>query len=120
MEKIFIPMNLQFFAEDNNGDGENNAGSNSSNGTGSTSGTSNSSSGDSGTGQKAGEPDVVALAEIISEKDKVIEQLQKDVESLKKSNAQLTVMINSDKFSSGKKSFEENLLTMVGAKPRKE
>lgn len=109
---------LQYFGDDNNG--ENNAGDGAGNGTSSTSGTDNNSSGDSGAGQKVGEPDVVALAEIISEKDKVIEQLQKDVASLKKSNAQLTVMINSDRSSSGKKSFEENLLTMVGAKPRKE
>ena len=64
--------------------------------------------------------DIKALAEIISEKDKTIEQLQKDVEQLKKSNANLTIMLNSDKSSSAKKSFEENLLNMVGAKPRKE
>ena len=64
--------------------------------------------------------DIKALAEIISDKDKQIEQLQKDVEQLKKSNANLTVMLNSDKSSSVKKSFEENLLNMVGAKPRKE
>lgn len=64
--------------------------------------------------------DIKALAEIISDKDKQIEQLQKDVEQLKKSNANLTVMLNSDKSSSAKKSFEENLLNMVGAKPRKE
>jgi hypothetical protein len=64
--------------------------------------------------------DIKALAEIISDKDKQIEQLQKDVEQLKKSNANLTIMVNSDKSSSGKLSFEENLLKMVGAKPRKE
>ena len=112
---------LQYFGDNgDDGNGENNVGGDNSNGTVSSSGAGNSSSGDSGAGQKVGEPDVVALAEIISEKDKVIEQLQKDVADLKKSNAQLTVMINSDRSSSGKKSFEENLLTMVGAKPRKE
>lgn len=107
MEKIFLPMNLQFFAE-NEDDNDNTDVSN--------------STGDNGNGDDnpPNEVDVAALAEIISEKDKVIEQLQKDVASLKKSNAQLTVMINSDKSSSGKKSFEDNLLSMVGAKPRKE
>lgn len=107
MEKIFIPMNLQFFAEGND-DNDNTDVPN--------------PNGDNGDGDNnpPSEVDVAALAEIISEKDKVIEQLQKDVASLKKSNAQLTVMINSDKSSSGKKSFEDNLLSMVGAKPRKE
>lgn len=109
---------LQYFGDD--GNGKDNASSGADNGANSTGGTDNPSGGDSGAGQKVGEPDVVALAEIISEKDKVIEQLQKDVASLKKSNAQLTVMVNSDKSSSDKKSFEENLLSMVGATPRKE
>ena len=60
------------------------------------------------------------MAEIISEKDKVIEQLQKDVADLKKSNANLLVKVNSAQSTEPKKSFEENLLSMVGAKPRKE
>lgn len=107
MKKLFLPMNLQFFAE-NDDDNDNTDVSNS---------TGDNSNGDD---NPPNEVDVAALAEIISEKDKVIEQLQKDVASLKKSNAQLTVMINSDKSSSGKKSFEDNLLSMVGAKPRKE
>lgn len=107
MEKLFLPMNLQFFAE-NDDDNDNTDVSNS------------TGDNDNGDDNPPNEVDVAALAEIISEKDKVIEQLQKDVASLKKSNAQLTVMINSDKSSSGKKSFEDNLLSMVGAKPRKE
>lgn len=107
MAARLMKMNLQFFAEDND-DNDNTDVPN--------------PNGDNGDGDNnpPNEVDVTALAEIISEKDKVIEQLQKDVASLKKSNAQLTVMINSDKSSSGNKSFEENLLSMVGAKPRKE
>lgn len=66
------------------------------------------------------EVDVSALAEIISDKDKQIEQLQKDVAELKRSNAQLIVQVNSGTTQGKKKSFEENLLDMVGAKPRKE
>lgn len=112
---------LQYFGDnDDDRDGKDNAGDGAGNGADTTGGRDNLSGGDSGTGQENRELDVVALAEIISEKDKVIEQLQKDVASLKKSNAQLTVMINSDNSSSGKKSFEDNLLSMVGAKPRKE
>lgn len=42
-----------------------------------------------------GDPiDVQAFADLISEKDKEIQQLQKDIAELKKSNAQLTVRVN--------------------------
>lgn len=67
------------------------------------------------------EIDAQAFAEIISDKDKKIEQLEKDIADLKKSNANLIVKVNAaTNPPEQKKSFEENLLNMVGAKPRKE
>lgn len=100
-----LKYNLQFFAE---GEGDGNDSGNVDDDI------------DSTTGNNEDRLDVEAFADLISEKDKQIEQLQKDVAELKKSNAKLTIMVNSDHNSSGKKSFEENLLNMVGAKPRKE
>lgn len=97
-------LNLQFFAEDN--DNENN--------------TDNDNSTDNNADDSNNQLDVSALADIITEKDKQIEQLQKDVTELKKSNANLLVRVNSGGNSTQEKSFEENLLDMVGAKPRKE
>jgi len=44
--------------------------------------------------EQAGQIDAEAFAELISEKDKQIEQLQNDVKMLKKSNADLTVKIS--------------------------
>lgn len=65
--------------------------------------------------------DVGALADLVSEKDKEIQQLQKDMSELKKTNAQLLVKVNSQSQpATQKKTFEENLLELVGAKPRKE
>ena len=67
------------------------------------------------------EIDAAAFAELISDKDKKIEELEKDIAELKKSNATLLVKINANASAEAvKKTFEENLLTMVGAKPRKE
>lgn len=109
--------NLQYFAE---GEGDDNG--NSTTGSSSDADT-NSSAGNSldsinnGNGE---EVDLKAFADIISEKDKRIEQLEKDVADLKKSNATLLVRVNSGNGGTEKKSFEENLLSMVGAKPRKE
>lgn len=100
-----LKYNLQFFAE-GEGDGNDNVNV--------------TDDADSGAGDNENGLDVKAFADLISEKDKQIEQLQKDVAELKKSNAKLTIMVNSDHNSSVKKSFEENLLNMVGAKPRKE
>lgn len=101
-----MKYNLQFFGENNDGEDANN-------------------SNDAGTDWSSNsvennEIDVQAFADIISEKDKQIEQLQKDVAELKKSNANLLVKVNSSTEQNTKKSFEENLLSMVGAKPRKE
>lgn len=102
-----LKYNLQFFAE-GEGNGENNVPDpNGSTGT----------SGDNGNN----EIDMQAFADIISEKDKQIEELQKDIAELKKSNANLIVKVNAAANPpEQKKSFEENLLDMVGAKPRKE
>lgn len=67
------------------------------------------------------EIDATAFAELISDKDKKIEELEKDIAELKRSNATLLVKINANASAEAvKKTFEENLLTMVGAKPRKE
>lgn len=99
-----MKLNLQYFAEDN---GE----------------TDNSDVHDStvnGNNSEQGEIDIQALADIISDKDKEIEQLRNEMRELKKSNANLLVRINSASSENVKKSFEENLLDMVGYKPRKE
>ena len=98
--------NLQFFAE---GEDDGNTADN---------GSGAGSDGDSNLGNN--EVDLEAFADIISEKDKRIEQLEKDVAELKKSNANLLVRVNSGNGGNEKKSFEENLLGMVGYKPRKE
>lgn len=65
--------------------------------------------------------DAQAFADIISEKDKELEQMRQEIAELKKSNANLIVKVNAAvNPPAQKKSFEENLLNMVGAKPRKE
>ena len=65
--------------------------------------------------------DAQAFADIISEKDKELEQMRQEIAELKKSNANLIVKVNAAANPpEQKKSFEENLLNMVGAKPRKE
>lgn len=97
--------NLQFFAEDED---EGNSGG------------TDPSNLDDDNGSSNNESSLEAFADIISEKDKRIEQLEKDVAELKKSNANLLVRVNSGNAGNEKKSFEENLLGMVGYKPRKE
>jgi len=105
-----LKYNLQFFAEENN-DGNNDDSAGKGDDSGSSDGDSTENNG----------IDAAAFAELISDKDKRIEQLEKDIADLKKSNANLIVKINANSSSSSnKKSFEENLLSMVGAKPRKE
>ena len=77
-------------------------------------------------GEQGGEEDktefnIDALAGIISEQDKRIQQLEQDNENLKKTNAQLLVRVSATSSpAQPKKTFEENLLDMVGYKPRKE
>lgn len=100
-----MKYNLQFFAEGEE-DGDN--------GEVDVSGTPDNS------GASESEVDVSALADLISGKDKEIQQLQQDMAELKKTNAKLLVMVNSGAGQTKQKTFEENLLDMVGYKPRKE
>ena len=98
--------NLQFFGEDSDGDDtvlDNNGGV-------ATDGNNN---------QQTEVVDLEALAELISDKDKQIQQLQHDMAELKKANTQLVMRVNAGT-PQAKKSFEENLLDVVGYKPRKE
>lgn len=107
MIKKKMKYNLQFFAEENEVDG-----ATASNGTD----TSNDATIDS----EQDEIDPKAFADLLSERDKKIEQMETEIKKLQKSNAELIVRVNSQSAQENKKSFEENLLDMVGAKPRKE
>lgn len=106
MEKILLPMNLQFFAEGDNDDTDD--------------GDVHDTPGDDDNGSGSGdnEVDTSAFAELISEKDKKIEELELENKKLKKANAELTVKVTAG--TKTEKSFEENLLGLVGMKPRKE
>lgn len=73
--------------EDTNSNVDNNAGTDNNDSGGATSNTNTNQTGDN-------QIDTEAFAELISEKDKQIEQLQNDVKMLKKSNADLTVKIS--------------------------
>lgn len=64
--------------------------------------------------------DMSAFADLLSEKDKRIDELEKSINELKKSNAQLLVKVSAGATAKTEKTFEENLLELVGAKPRKE
>lgn len=99
-----LKYNLQFFAEENEND---NTGS-------------NTDSDNDNTSEKTTEIDASAFADLISEKDKQISDLQEEVAKLKKTSAELLVKVSAGASATPKKSFEENLLDMVGAKPRKE
>lgn len=105
MEKLFLQMNLQFFAEDNDDSDDTNV---------------SNPDGDSSDGDNTSpdEVDTSAFAELISEKDKKIEELELENKKLKKANAELTVKVTAG--AKTEKSFEENLLGLVGMKPRKE
>ncbi len=105
MEKLLM-YNLQFFAEGDDDDtNDNNV-------------PDDNGDDNPGSGNTDDEIDASAFAELISEKDKKIEEQEAEIKRLKKANAQLTVKISSgDKT---EKSFEENLLGLVGVKPRKE
>ena len=104
-----LKYNLQFF-----GEGENND-----NSTGDSNQNNPDTNADS-TGDNQNQVDIQALADLVSEKDKQIQQLQSDMAELKKTNANLLVMVNSSTVQKNTKTFEENLLEMVGARPRKE
>ena len=100
--KDYLKYNLQYFAEDGDTDAD---------GSGDSTDTNSDSDRD--------EVDVKALAEIISDKDKELKELAKQVEELKKANAKMVVQMSTGNRETAK-SFEENLLDLVGAKPRKE
>lgn len=105
MRKTLYDYNLQYFADEPSDPGE----------PGEPSGT-----GEGGTpcSDGAGGIDPEAFAAIIAEKDKKLDDLDKEVKQLKKSNAELLLKISAGQKT--EKTFEENLLSMVGAKPRKE
>ncbi len=103
--------NLQFFA-DGGSNNDDNANGNTDNGGGDDN--NSGSDGDENEGI-----DYKAFADLISEKDKELEQLRTEVDKLKKSNAELIVKVNAGAKHS-EKTFEDNLLGLVGAKPRKE
>lgn len=63
--------------------------------------------------------DVKALADLLSEKDKELKEVRKEVEELKKANAKMVVQMSTGSQGTAK-TFEENLLDLVGFKPRKE
>ena len=105
---ILYDYDLQYFAEDTDGNDAGNSGSGDGEG------------GDNSTDGTGGGIDPEAFAAILAEKDKKLEDLEKEMKQLKKSNAELLVKISAGAGAGTKKSFEENLLSMVGAKPRKE
>ena len=95
-----MKYNLQYFAEDNDND------------TTPIDNTDNTDNNDT-------EVDVKALADLLSDKDKEIKELTKQVEELKKANAKMVVQMSTGNRETAK-TFEENLLDLVGYKPRKE
>lgn len=99
-----IKYDLQFFAEKGEEDDID---------------TTNTDVGDTdNSGVVSDEVNTEAFAELISDRDKKIEQLEAEMNALKKANANLLV-----KISAGEKTeqnFEESLLSLVGYKPRKE
>lgn len=100
--KDYLKYNLQFFAEE----GDSNADD-------------SSDSTDSNTDSNRDEVDVKALVEIISDKDKELKEMAKQIEELKKANAKMVVQMSTGNRDSAK-TFDENLFDLVGYKPRKE
>lgn len=78
-----LKYNLQFFAEENN-DGNNDDSAGKGDDSGSSDGDSTENNG----------LDAEAFAELISDKDKRIEELEKEMKSLKKSNAEMLVKMS--------------------------
>lgn len=112
-----LKYNLQFFAK---GEDNGNSNGNADSGNGTTGNDNNDSSSiDNGSNDNDTQPDMSAFADLLSEKDKELEQLRTEVEKLKKSNAELIVKVSAGTKQT-QKSFDENLLALVGAKPRKE
>ena len=116
MVERLMKMNLQFFA-DGGSNNDDNANGNTDNGTTGNGGGDDNNSGTDGDENE--DIDYKAFADLISEKDKELEQLGTEVDKLKKSNAERIVMVNAGAKHS-EKTFEDNLLGLVGAKPRKE
>ena len=77
MNRPLLKYNLQYFAEETGED---------------ETGTDETGTDDTGTDESG--IDASAFADIISEKDKAIQQLQKDVAELKKTNAKLLVQVS--------------------------
>lgn len=94
-----MKYNLQYFAEDNDD--------------------STSIDNTDNTNNTDTEVDVKALADLLSEKDKELKEVRKEVEELKKANAKMVVQMSTGSQGTAK-TFEENLLDLVGFKPRKE
>ena len=61
-----------------------------------------------------GDTTIAELADIIKEKDARLLELEKDIKSLKKSNAELIVKVNAGSNQVQEKTFEENLFGLVG------
>lgn len=109
--------NLQFFAE---GDGGNDNGSTTSGNSDNAAANSTDGSGvDNGNNGDDKAVDLEAFADLLSEKDKKLEQLEAEIKQLKKSNAELIVQVSAGA-KQNTKSFDENLLALCGATPRKE
>lgn len=100
-----IRLNLQFFAEGGDGDA------------GDRSDLSDSITDNSGDTRE--QIDSSAFADLIAERDKKIEELEKNITELKKSNANLLVRVNAGTVQH-EKTFEENLFDLVGQPTRKE
>ena len=104
MERLMLEYNLQFFAEEGESDGngddvvDNDV--------------------DSSADNNEDRLDTGAFAELISEKDKKIEDLEGEIRLLKKANAELTIKVSAGQKT--EKTFEENLLGLVGQPARKE
>lgn len=79
-DAILIKYNLQFFAEGNNGDTDTDV-------------SDDTSTDNSGDNSDASSVDVQALADLISDKDKQIKELQVEMSKLKKTNADLLVKV---------------------------
>lgn len=106
MKKVLFDYNLQFFAEGGDNEPDNDDVLD------------NPGNDDNGDGTRENEVDASAFAELISEKDKKIEEQEAEIKRLKKANAELTVKITTG--AKTEKTFDDNLLGLVGAKPRKE
>ena len=61
-----------------------------------------------------GDTTIADLADIIKEKDARLLELEKDIKSLKKSNAELLVKVNAGTNQVQEKTFEEILFGLVG------